>query len=132
MKTLILAVLLGLVAAMPAWAQNIQLTATTTGTLTPEVIGKTNLPDGTKLSVGLACPLMYCAEYWSNDVTAVVHGSAFETAPFLENGKPLPVGRYVISVVLLAEQDQPVMFRLFDLGWNRTQVVAFDFTVDVR
>ena len=109
----------------------IQLTATTNGASMPAVVGNTNLPDGTKLVINLACPLMYCSVNWSDQKAAVVHHGQFATEPFSQDGAPLTTGKYVISVVLLADQDPAVTLPLIDMGWNRMQTFAFTFEVSV-
>src|SRR5688572_30579389 len=68
------------------------------------VLGATNLPDGTRLSVVLAAPNGMAI---AHDDRAVVAASAFRAGPFFDQGRPLPAGSYVVEVVSQIGASQP-------------------------
>lgn len=69
----------------------------------PQVMGETNFPDGTKLSVMLTRPDVQCAE--SQQV--VVKDGKFHTVGICDAGQGLPAGKYNVVVVDMTA-DQPL------------------------
>ncbi|MGY4231100.1 hypothetical protein ACVIIW_000047 [Bradyrhizobium sp. USDA 4449] len=73
------------------------------GTTSPSIVGVTNLPDDTKLLIGLRRKE---ANYFAQ-ANAVVHGGQFRSEKFGSFGKPLPTGNYRLEITMPLAAVQP-------------------------
>ncbi len=105
--SLLLSLLFVLLLSSPAWAINVSLTTTIEGGNKPVVVGKTNLPDGMKLSVSMNSNNRVLIR---KDTVTVVSGS-FRTYPFTRNGSELNAGSYTVVINSLGTADQPPSVR---------------------
>ncbi len=103
MKNQIIFLFLLLLPATNVLAINVTLTTTVEGNDKPVISGKTNLPDGTDLSVSLSRK----SSSYSGQCFTKVNNGQFKTTPYTQHGAPLNPGNYVVSILTPYAPVQP-------------------------
>lgn len=87
----------------PTWALVVTISITVEGIDRPIVIGETNLPDGTVVTVTLS----RTADGYAKQFITSVQNGAFRAGPFEQHGQPLGQGLYDIQVMVPVAWKQP-------------------------
>lgn len=136
-----------------ARARSYEMTLWATHDKYPNIVGSTNLPNGTKLLVSIEKPRLANAEEKLADglpkceddcfpasgpkgevlgVETTVLAKAFSAGPFSWNGKPILKGSYKVEIFLVALPGEDVRNReIYEKQLERMKVPVFSQTVDI-